>query len=57
VAQQAAAPQAVVQPPPPPPVQQPSIVQQVARNVSDAIHELPDDLDVPTFLRHRTQKA
>ncbi len=56
--QQPVAPQPAVQPPPPPPVvQQPSIVQQVARNVSEAIHELPDDLDVPTFLRHRTQKA
>jgi hypothetical protein len=55
--QQPAAPQPAVQPPPPPVVQQPSIVQQVARNVSEAIHELPDDLDVPTFLRHRTQKA
>ncbi len=38
-------------------VQQPNIVQQVARNVSEAIHDIPDDLDVPTFLRHRTQKA
>jgi cell division protein FtsZ len=45
------------QPVPPPVIQQPTIVQQVARNVSEAIHELPDDLDVPTFLRHRTQKA
>jgi len=54
--QQPVAPQPAVQPPPPV-VQQPSIVQQVARNVSEAIHELPDDLDVPTFLRHRTQKA
>ena len=53
---QPVAPQPAVQPPPPV-VQQPSIVQQVARNVSEAIHELPDDLDVPTFLRHRTQKA
>jgi cell division protein FtsZ len=42
---------------PRPPVTQPNIVQQVARNVTEAIHELPDDLDVPTFLRHRTQKA
>jgi hypothetical protein len=42
---------------PPPVVRAPSIVQQVARNVSEAIHELPDDLDVPTFLRHRVQKA
>jgi cell division protein FtsZ len=41
-----------------PRVQQPNIVQQVARNVSEAIHDnFPDDLDVPTFLRHRTQKA
>jgi cell division protein FtsZ len=54
--QQPVTPQPAVQPPPPV-VQQPSIVQQVARNVSEAIHELPDDLDVPTFLRHRTQKA
>jgi cell division protein FtsZ len=54
--QQPVAPQPAVQPSPPV-VQQPSIVQQVARNVSEAIHELPDDLDVPTFLRHRTQKA
>jgi len=54
--QQPVAPQPAVQLPPPV-VQQPSIVQQVARNVSEAIHELPDDLDVPTFLRHRTQKA
>jgi hypothetical protein len=53
--QQPVAPQPAAQPPPA--VQQPSIVQQVARNVSEAIHELPDDLDVPTFLRHRTQKA
>jgi cell division protein FtsZ len=51
--------QQVVAPPyvPPPVVRAPSIVAQVARNVSEAIHELPDDLDVPTFLRHRIQKA
>jgi hypothetical protein len=53
--QKEVAPQPVA--PPAPVVRQPSIVQQVARNVSEAIHELPDDLDVPTFLRHRTQKA
>jgi cell division protein FtsZ len=54
-------PAPVVQAPPvaqpPPVVHQPNIVQQVARNVSEAIHDIPDDLDVPTFLRHRTQKA
>jgi hypothetical protein len=39
-------------------VQQPSFVQQVVRNVTGAVTEnIPDDLDVPTFLRHRTQKA
>ena len=58
-AQQPVAPQPppapVVQPPPV--VQHPNIVQQVARNVTEAIQDLPDDLDVPTFLRHRTQKA
>jgi len=51
----------VVQPPPvmqqPIIVQQPSIVQQVARNVTEVFSDIPDDLDVPTFLRHRTQKA
>jgi cell division protein FtsZ len=51
----------VVQPPPvvhqPNIVQQPSIVQQVARNVTEVFSDIPDDLDVPTFLRHRTQKA
>src|SRR6202046_2364585 len=31
---------------------------QVARNVSEVIHEVPvDDLDVPTFLRRQAQKA
>jgi cell division protein FtsZ len=41
-----------------PRVQPPNIVQQVARNVTEAIQDnFPDDLDVPTFLRHRTQKA
>ena len=43
--------------PPPPVAPQPNIVQQVARNVSEAFQDIPDDLDVPTFLRHRTQKA
>jgi len=38
-------------------VQQPNIVQQVVRNVTEAVQDIPDDLDVPTFLRHRTQKA
>jgi cell division protein FtsZ len=39
-------------------VQQPSFVQQVVRNVTGAVTDnMPDDLDVPTFLRHRTQKA
>jgi len=39
-------------------VPEPSIVQQVARNISDVIHEVPaDDLDVPTFLRRQAQKA
>ena len=40
---------------------EPSIVQQVqqvARNVTEVIHEIPaDDLDVPTFLRRQAQKA
>jgi cell division protein FtsZ len=65
-----ATPAPLVQPPPvveqvraeqvraePSRVQQPTIVQHVARNVSEALHDIPDDLDVPTFLRHRTQKA
>jgi cell division protein FtsZ len=65
-----ATPAPLVQPPPvveqvraeqvraePSRVQQPNIVQHVARNVSEALHDIPDDLDVPTFLRHRTQKA
>jgi len=43
--------------PEPPRVQQPNIVQQVVRNVTEAVQDIPDDLDVPTFLRHRTQKA
>jgi len=35
-----------------------SVVEEVARNVSDVIHEVPvDDLDVPTFLRRQAQKA
>jgi cell division protein FtsZ len=39
--------------------QQPqSVPAEVARNVSDVIHEVPaDDLDVPTFLRRQAQKA
>src|ERR1700690_1959432 len=38
--------------------QQTNVVQQVSRNVSEAIHEVPaDDLDVPTFLRRQAQKA
>src|SRR5579862_4775314 len=37
---------------------EPNIVQQVARNVAEVIHEIPtDDLDVPTFLRRQAQKA
>ena len=36
----------------------PNVVQQVARNVTEVIHEVPvDDLDVPTFLRRQAQKA
>ena len=39
----------------PPP---PNVVQQVARNVSESIRDVPaDDLDVPTFLRRQAQKA
>jgi hypothetical protein len=38
--------------------QQTNVVQQVARNVSDVVPEMPsDDLDVPTFLRRQAQKA
>jgi cell division protein FtsZ len=39
--------------------QQPqSVPAEVARNVSEVIHEVPtDDLDVPTFLRRQAQKA
>jgi cell division protein FtsZ len=38
--------------------QQTNVIQQVARNVSEVIHEVPaDDLDVPTFLRRQAQKA
>ena len=34
------------------------VVQQVARNVKEVVHEVPaDDLDVPTFLRRKAQKA
>jgi len=35
-----------------------TVVDEVARNVSEVIHEVPaDDLDVPTFLRRQAQKA
>jgi hypothetical protein len=38
--------------------EQTNVVQQVARNVNEVIHEVPaDDLDVPTFLRRQAQKA
>ena len=38
--------------------EQRTVVEQVARNVGDVIHEVPaDDLDVPTFLRRQAQKA
>ena len=38
--------------------EQTNVVQQVARNVSEVIHDMPsDDLDVPTFLRRQAQKA
>jgi hypothetical protein len=38
--------------------QQTNVVQQVARNVSDVVPEMPaDDLDVPTFLRRQAKKA
>src|SRR5579864_916814 len=37
---------------------QTNVVQQVARNVTDVLPEMPtDDLDVPTFLRRQAQKA
>ena len=40
------------------PEPQPNVIEQVARNVTEAIHEIPvDDLDVPTFLRRQAQKA
>ena len=36
----------------------PNVVQEVARNVSEVVQEIPvDDLDVPTFLRRQAQKA
>src|SRR5271167_577997 len=38
--------------------QQTNVVQQVSRNVSEVLPEMPtDDLDVPTFLRRQAQKA
>jgi hypothetical protein len=38
--------------------EQTNVVQQVSRNVSEVIHDVPaDDLDVPTFLRRQAQKA
>ncbi|HEV2195463.1 MAG TPA: hypothetical protein VGR55_07755, partial [Candidatus Acidoferrum sp.] len=38
--------------------EQPSVVTQVARNVTDVIQEVAaDDLDVPTFLRRQAAKA
>jgi cell division protein FtsZ len=38
--------------------QQTNVVQQVARNVNEVMHDVPaDDLDVPTFLRRAAQKA
>lgn len=38
--------------------EQPSVVAQVARNVTDVIQEVAqDDLDVPTFLRRQAAKA
>ena len=38
--------------------QPPNVMQQVARNISQVLPEIPaDDLDVPTFLRRQTQKA
>jgi cell division protein FtsZ len=50
--------QRVDQPRVEPRAQQPNFVQQVMRNVTEVVSDnMPDDLDVPTFLRHRTQKA
>ena len=38
--------------------EQQTVVAEVARNVSEVIHDVaPDDLDVPTFLRRQAQKA
>jgi cell division protein FtsZ len=38
--------------------QQTNVVQQVARNVGEAMNDVSaDDLDVPTFLRRQAQKA
>ena len=38
--------------------EQRSVPEEVSRNVSEIIHEVPaDDLDVPTFLRRQAQKA
>ncbi len=38
--------------------EQHNVVDEVARNVGEVIHEVPaDDLDVPTFLRRQAQKA
>jgi len=38
--------------------QQTNVVQQVARNVNEVMHDVQaDDLDVPTFLRRQAQKA
>jgi cell division protein FtsZ len=38
--------------------EQQNVVDEVARNVGEVIHEVPaDDLDVPTFLRRQAQKA
>ncbi len=35
-----------------------NVINEVARNVNEVIHEVPaDDLDVPTFLRRQAQKA
>ena len=35
-----------------------TVVDEVARNITEVIHEVPaDDLDVPTFLRRQAQKA
>jgi hypothetical protein len=39
-------------------VQVPNVVQEVAQNIGESIHQVPaDDLDVPTFLRRQAQKA